>query len=188
MEIWKDIIGYENSYQVSNKWNVKSLDRYSRNGKCEFLIKWKILRKTILNRWKWYETVWLWKENTNRTVYVHRLVSECFVEWKSSEKNQVNHIDWDTRNNNSKNLEWCSAHENLLHAYSVLWFKWWNFWRRNKWWKKVVQYDLEWNFLMEYESIADVFRKTWFSKSGICECCKWNYGWKIHWFIWKYAK
>lgn len=31
-EIWKDIPGYENLYQVSNKGRIKSLYNYKRNG------------------------------------------------------------------------------------------------------------------------------------------------------------
>lgn len=33
-EIWKDVIGYEGLYQVSNYGRVKSLERLSTNGRC----------------------------------------------------------------------------------------------------------------------------------------------------------
>lgn len=47
-EIWKDIMNFENYYQVSNMGNVKSLDRYihTKNGKIQF-IKSRIMKVTI---------------------------------------------------------------------------------------------------------------------------------------------
>lgn len=38
IEIWKDIIGFEGYYQISNLGNVRSLDRYikNKNGTCQF--------------------------------------------------------------------------------------------------------------------------------------------------------
>lgn len=39
IEIWKDIKGYEGFYQVSNLGNVRSLDRYTRNGNGGYLLQ-----------------------------------------------------------------------------------------------------------------------------------------------------
>ena len=46
---------------------------------------------------------------------VHRLVAELFV-LNLNNKRVVNHIDFNRKNNNSTNLEWCSLIENTNHS------------------------------------------------------------------------
>lgn len=41
-EIWKDILGYEGKYQVSNMGRVKSLDRSVIDKNCKRLWSWTI--------------------------------------------------------------------------------------------------------------------------------------------------
>lgn len=50
--------------------------------------------------------------------YVHRMVAKLFCE-NPMNKPQVNHIDGNKSNNNSKNLEWVTAQENIQHAYDI---------------------------------------------------------------------
>ena len=56
-----------------------------------------------------------------RTIYlVHRLIAEIFVyNPDPSNKNVVNHIDGNKKNNHASNLEWVSYSENNLHAYKT---------------------------------------------------------------------
>ncbi len=49
-----------------------------------------------------------------KTVYIHRLVAEHFLDRDESE---VNHIDGNKKNNNVSNLEWCSRSFNMKHAH-----------------------------------------------------------------------
>ena len=107
-EIWKDIKGYENKYQISNKGNVKSLN-YKRTNKT------KIISPAL----SIYKTVTLSKKSKTKTYYIHRLVAETFI---PNEFNlpQVNHKDGDKYNNNVSNLEWCTEKENMHHARKVL--------------------------------------------------------------------
>lgn len=112
-EIWRDVIGYEGLYQVSDKGNVKSLD-IMRNGKTKkYLIKGQVLKKSITN-WGYHRAA-LYKDRKRQYFKVHRLVAIAFID-NSEDKPQVNHIDGDKLNNNLNNLEWSTRIENMQHA------------------------------------------------------------------------
>lgn len=113
-EIWKDIKGYKDLYQVSNLGRVKSLERYKDNhGKLQKVNeKIKVARKDKQG----YELLDLYKDNKPKTVRVHRLVAEAFIENINS-KETVNHIDGNKSNNAASNLEWVSYKEQNIHFY-----------------------------------------------------------------------
>ena len=101
-EIWKDIIGYDGFYKVSNIGNIKSLKRN------------KVLK--TCNKSDGYERVVLCVNYVMKTFLVHRLVAIAFI-GNPKEKLEVNHIDGIKTNNNTSNLEWCTRTENLQHAW-----------------------------------------------------------------------
>lgn len=120
-EVWKDVVGYEGIYKVSNLGRVKSLDRIRKHNihGSPYLFKGKILNQTKNNNG--YLRVFLCKNNKSKTTYVHRLVASHFHE-KEEHHTEVNHIDGDKKNNIASNLEWCTKKENLDHGYRVgLW-------------------------------------------------------------------
>lgn len=47
--------------------------------------------------------------------YIHRLVAETFID-NPLNKKEVNHIDFNKRNNNASNLEWATRQENIDHS------------------------------------------------------------------------
>lgn len=116
-EEWRPIPGYEELYEVSNKGNVRSLDRKVWNGNGFYLKKGRILKKskTTTGYWK----VELYDKGRGRkSKKVHRLVAKAFIP-KIKDKNLINHIDGNPLNNNVENLEWCSQSENMEHAYEI---------------------------------------------------------------------
>ena len=116
IEIWKDIVGYEGSYQVSNFGNVKSLDRKGLFGTQNVIYKSRILKQKILNMG--YYSVNLSKKSKVKTYTVHRLVGKAFID-NPKNKATINHIDGDKLNNRVDNLEWCTMNENFEHAYKI---------------------------------------------------------------------
>ena len=108
IEIWKDIIGYEGIYQVSNLGNVKSFHNSKINN--GFVLKPSKSKKGYL-------IVYLSKNSIMKSIKIHRLVAIAFIENKSN-KPQVNHINGNKTDNNVNNLEWVTNSENMLHAYS----------------------------------------------------------------------
>ena len=118
-EIWKDVVGYEGYYQVSNLGRVRSLDRIASNGR---KIKGKIL-STKVNTPPYYPRVSLSVNGKMKLVQVHRLVAQAFVYNPDPEhKTQVGHKDESRTNNRADNLEWVTPKENSnmpLHCKRV---------------------------------------------------------------------
>jgi hypothetical protein len=112
-EIWKDIIGYEGLYQVSNLGRVKSLSRYDRLGRYH---TGKIL--SDCDNGTGYRIVGLKVDGKQKTFTIHRLVATAFIE-NLHNYDYVNHKDGDKTNNRVDNLEWCTASENMLHAVKL---------------------------------------------------------------------
>jgi len=110
-EIWKDVVGYEGLYNVSNLGRIKSCTRVLKNG--EF-----VLMKPRITKFG-YLSIQLSKNNFYKHFFVHVLVSAAFDRPKKNKKEQINHIDGNKLNNNIFNLEIVSPSENLKHSYRI---------------------------------------------------------------------
>lgn len=112
-EIWKDVVGYEGLYQVSNLGRVKSLARKINRGQ---YIEYRedILMTLFLNR-HGYFTVMLSKNGKKKQHRIHQMVARAFIP-NPENKEMINHIDCNTQNNRVENLEWATNSENQLHA------------------------------------------------------------------------
>jgi len=71
---------------------------------------------------KGYRTITLHKNGKQSPVLVHRVIAMAFCEGQK-EGLQVNHIDGDKLNNNSRNLEWVTPSENQYHMHKIGLFK-----------------------------------------------------------------
>jgi hypothetical protein len=67
-----------------------------------------------------YEIVNLIIEGKRKGFSVHTLVAKTFMPNHNPEQNQVNHINGNKVDNRLTNLEWCTAKENMRHAFDVL--------------------------------------------------------------------
>lgn len=108
-EVWRDIKGFENKYQVSNLGKVKSLNYFG--GSNEQILK----QKTNPNG---YMYVSLWKNNKESQLRVHRLVAEAFIP-NPDNKVQVDHINCNRIDNRVENLRWCTRSENMRNPLTL---------------------------------------------------------------------
>lgn len=116
-EVWKDIVGYEGYYQVSNFGRVRSLDRIIESEyRSPQLMKGKI--KKVTRRDDGYEYVVLYRNNKGKNKYIHRLVAKSFVP-NPENLPIINHKDENPSNNCPSNLEWCDHQYNLTYGDKV---------------------------------------------------------------------
>lgn len=106
-EIWKDIEGYEGLYQVSNKGRVKSLKRTIKTNNKNHPYNTLSERLLKLNGGDRYVSVILYKDGHISAKNVHRLVAQAFIP-NPNNYPIINHKDCNGRNNDVRNLEWCT--------------------------------------------------------------------------------
>lgn len=115
-EIWKDVAGYEGSYEVSSLGRVRSLKRVVALGNgLNRRIRSRILK---LNKGgSGYYTVSL-RDGSQRTVNVHQIVAVAFL-GERKDGLDINHINGIKTDNRVKNLEYISRTKNIHHALKV---------------------------------------------------------------------
>lgn len=202
-EEWKDVIGYDYPYKISNFGRVKIIEHYIPRG---HFIKTRIVKQR-LNK-NQYPIVSLPQNGIHRPVSVHRLVALYFVD--NPEKHDVvDHIDTDRKNNLFTNLRWCSTKDNVNNpitkehlSQSAKRFFMSERGREHqkfitelaskteakekrikKVQKAVIQKDLEGNFIKEFKSVKDAIEQT--HCYGVGKCCRkiWK---SSHGFIWEF--
>ena len=175
-EIFRDIKGFENFYQISNYGRIKSLERID---KSNHLVKEKIL-KLKTDKYGYLQAA-LCKDGKMKHIAVHRLVAMAFIP-NPNNYPQCNHIDENKKNNYVQNLEWCTVKYNI------------NFGTRNERTaqalkgrivsektrkkigevhsKPVLQLDKKTEeIIAEFPSTYEVERKLGFCHNSISQCC-----------------
>ena len=109
-EIWKDVVGYEGLYKVSNKGNVYSVARKDTIGR-------KCGGRTLTQRIHpdGYLQVTLYKDGIRKHKLIHRLVADAFIA-NPKKFLEVNHLDEVKTNNELSNLEWCDTRYNTNYG------------------------------------------------------------------------
>ena len=117
VEEWRDVVGYEGIYEISNTGILKSCERkvnVAHRGFTGFrVIKEKVMKTTFND--SGYEEIKLCKNNKYTQVFIHRLVAQAFIP-NPNNLPFVNHKDENPRNNCADNLEWCTAKYNTNYG------------------------------------------------------------------------
>lgn len=106
-EEWRDIVGYEGLYQVSNLGRVKSCARRVSAGDKANHTYNTISEKLLSAYFGNYVQVRLSHKGKTRCFGVHRLVASAFIPNPNGYP-CVNHKDENKHNNCVENLEWCT--------------------------------------------------------------------------------
>jgi len=103
-EIWKDVVGYEGLYQVSNMGNVASLK----------FNKFKLLNKLIHNQG--YTMARLYRNGRGSTIKIHRLVALSFINSNLPNNHSlvVDHINNNKADNRLENLQILTTRQNNI--------------------------------------------------------------------------
>ena len=181
---WKDIVGYENEYQINQFGEIRTLKDSPK------LKKYDVLKPQISKR-NGYVYQMLYKNGKEKLLRVHRLVAMAFLP-NPNNLPQVNHKDGNKQNNSVDNLEWCEQSYNMKHAYknglqipsenqrkAII--------NTNKLKQKKVCQIKDGEIINTFSGISEASRQTKISISCISRCCNLKrkstngYEWRFLW-------
>lgn len=111
-EIWKDVVGWEGLYRVSNLGRVRSVRRVCSGTKLAAPGKTGRLLVLGVRKDSGYQTVVLYRGKEFKGRYVHHLVLEAFVGLRPPGAEARHFPDKDGSNNQARNLRWGTPKEN----------------------------------------------------------------------------
>lgn len=195
-EEWRRIKGYESLYAISNLGRIKGF-----GSKSVYTVYWGRRKKQIINadiilaqkkHNRGYKTICLSKNKNKKYTTIHRLVAEAFIT-NPENKRTVNHkngVKWDNR---VDNLEWATDTENGNHSFKELGRKGsktylGKFGKEHNKSKPLIQFNLDGNFIKEWENAQQVYRELGFHAASISASCIGRNGHnQFGGFLWKFA-
>ena len=155
---WRDVLGYEGLYKVSNLGEVKSLARKGRKN--------DMILKPSFNGWG-YLIVFLTKDGKTKSFKVHRLVAIAFIPNPNGYR-CVDHINTDRTDNRVENLRWVSHKMNSFNPIT-----------KNRVTEAIIkrkgrtvhQFDLNGAFINSWRTAAEAARELNISEVPIRKCC-----------------
>ena len=167
MEVWKEIHGYNERYEVSNYGRVRSNDMII-NGRLQNCHhkKGRILKPHTDK--EGYKGVVLCVNQKRKTFRLHRLVAAAFIP-NPDNLPEIDHIDGDRANNHADNLRWVTVKENQNNPIT-----------KSKWigrkakphHEKAIEQIKNGIVVNVFVSIQEAARKGNFSATAICKVCK----------------
>ncbi len=168
-EVWKDIKGFEGYYQISNYGRVKSLSRpvYLVGSGIFHRFKKETIKKPKIDK-DGYECVTLSVNGYDKTFAIHRLVALHFLTVPDDYlEKEINHKDYNRRNNYYENLEWVTHKDNV--QYSSEQGRYCCEGVKNSRSRKIVieKSNEDENFYMKFDSITECAK--WMIDNNICK-------------------
>lgn len=105
--IWRAIPSLEGRYEASENGDIRHIANHKP-------------RRARRNKNGYMQMNFSLNDGTGKTktILVHKLIAETFIE-NPDKLPYINHIDGDKTNNHVSNLEWCTASENISHAFGM---------------------------------------------------------------------
>lgn len=150
-EEWKDVVGYEGLYQVSNQGRLRSFHK----NKCSLLAP-------CVGKHGYVVTL-LHKGKSRKNARVHRLVAEAFIP-NPDNLSSINHKNEIKTDNRVENLEWCTAKYNSNYGTSAQRIA-------EKQSVAVLQYDLNGILVRRYNGLSEAERLYGYKHCSISEVC-----------------
>lgn len=194
-EVWRDVVGYEGFYLVSNYGRVRSVDRMVGYKKKGLRIE-RGVEMTIHYDQDGYPRISLCRHGGKRMFHVHRLVAIAFIP-NPNNLPMINHKDENKTNNfvyvnpdgsvdeSKSNLEWCDVtynnrYGNRLQIMSNI-LK-----NRKDLSRPVSQYTKDGVFVASYASLKEIRRQHGYDPSFIGKACVGIYK-SAYGCIWKFT-
>jgi hypothetical protein len=163
--IWKDVVGYEGLYKVSNTGDVLSIKRKGNWRGDHLMVK--------TNDGRGYPQVCLCKNGKNKSVKVYKIVAKAFIPNPHGYK-EINHIDENKWNCRADNLEWCTRLYNVRYGT-----------RTQKTSTKVAMFTKDGKYIQSFNSMREACRICGFPCVGNIaravkgkRCTAYGYVWK----------
>lgn len=161
---WKDVPEFEGLYRCSTLGVLKTLPFKKQNNNRHYEIKGRKERFIgSINKKTGYIQCALYGNGKQYNSYIHVIVAKTFLNYKRDDNMLViNHKDENKTNNKLKNLEICTQSTNVKSCFNngrIIHNKG-SVGKISTTFKMVYQYDLNRNFIAEYNGSGDAERKT----------------------------